>query len=188
MAQPILTDFKASPTNIILVNPYVYRSSQVHETPYPLHAIQSRHDLRPIFCKSPQLLKSQKGLGPRAGLIHVIVLFLTYCTFFCNCYDNICLDGYIFIQAVDEFFSKQEGQKIDMKALQQEKSALKKLENVKKDHEKRLGGLQKAQAQKPLLLQTTNNNLIIKINNNNNINNNNEMIIVITIAIIVSCY
>lgn len=48
-------------------------------------------------------------------------------------------------QAVDEFFSKMESQKIDMKALQQEKQALKKLENVKKDHEQRLEALHQAQ-------------------------------------------
>lgn len=46
---------------------------------------------------------------------------------------------------MDEFFSKMESQKIDMKALQQEKQALKKLENVKKDHEQRLEALHQAQ-------------------------------------------
>lgn len=50
-----------------------------------------------------------------------------------------------FTQAVDEFFSKMESQKIDMKALQQEKQALKKLENVKRDHEQRLEALHQAQ-------------------------------------------
>ncbi|KAK7945190.1 hypothetical protein WMY93_000918 [Mugilogobius chulae] len=50
-----------------------------------------------------------------------------------------------FDKAVDEFFSKMESQKIDMKALQQEKQALKKLENVKKDHEHRLEALHQAQ-------------------------------------------
>lgn len=49
------------------------------------------------------------------------------------------------MQAVDEFFSKMESQKIDMKALQQEKQALKKLENVKKDHDQRLEALHQAQ-------------------------------------------
>ena len=43
-----------------------------------------------------------------------------------------------FGKAVDIYFSSIEGQKIDQRALQQEKEALKKLENVKKDHEKRL--------------------------------------------------
>ncbi|XP_028293411.1 ribosome quality control complex subunit NEMF isoform X2 [Gouania willdenowi] len=50
-----------------------------------------------------------------------------------------------FDKAVDEFFSKMESQKIDMKALQQEKQALKKLENVKKDHEQRLEALHQSQ-------------------------------------------
>ncbi|XP_008309314.1 ribosome quality control complex subunit NEMF [Cynoglossus semilaevis] len=50
-----------------------------------------------------------------------------------------------FDKAVDEFFSKMESQKIDMKALQQEKQALKKLENVKRDHEQRLDALHQAQ-------------------------------------------
>ncbi|XP_028398631.1 nuclear export mediator factor Nemf-like [Dendronephthya gigantea] len=50
-----------------------------------------------------------------------------------------------FNKAVDEFFSKIESQKLDTKALQQEKAVLKKLDNVKKDHEKRLDSLQKAQ-------------------------------------------
>uniref|UniRef100_A0A672TZC5 Ribosome quality control complex subunit NEMF n=1 Tax=Strigops habroptila TaxID=2489341 RepID=A0A672TZC5_STRHB len=45
----------------------------------------------------------------------------------------------------DEFYSKLEGQKIDLKALQQEKQALKKLENVRRDHEHRLEALQQAQ-------------------------------------------
>ncbi|XP_043930219.1 nuclear export mediator factor NEMF [Protopterus annectens] len=50
-----------------------------------------------------------------------------------------------FNKAVDEFYSKLESQKIDVKALQQEKQALKKLENVRKDHEQRLEGLTQAQ-------------------------------------------
>ncbi|XP_047467806.1 ribosome quality control complex subunit NEMF-like [Mugil cephalus] len=50
-----------------------------------------------------------------------------------------------FDKAVDEFFSKMESQKIDMKALQQEKQALKKLDNVKKDHVQRLEALHQAQ-------------------------------------------
>lgn len=38
-----------------------------------------------------------------------------------------------------------ESQKIDMKALSQEKTALKKLENVRKDHQRRIELLQKSQ-------------------------------------------
>ncbi|XP_073465409.1 ribosome quality control complex subunit NEMF-like isoform X2 [Aquarana catesbeiana] len=50
-----------------------------------------------------------------------------------------------FDKAVDEFYSKLEGQKIDIKALQLEKQALKKLENFRKDHEHRLESLQTTQ-------------------------------------------
>lgn len=50
-----------------------------------------------------------------------------------------------FNKAVDEFFSKMESQKLDMKALQQEKHAMKKLENVRRDHEQRLEALHQAQ-------------------------------------------
>ncbi|XP_071482999.1 ribosome quality control complex subunit NEMF-like [Diadema antillarum] len=51
-----------------------------------------------------------------------------------------------FDQAVDEFFSQMESQKLDMKVLQQERDAMKKLNNVKKDHEKRITSLQETQA------------------------------------------
>uniref|UniRef100_A0A665WB21 Ribosome quality control complex subunit NEMF n=1 Tax=Echeneis naucrates TaxID=173247 RepID=A0A665WB21_ECHNA len=54
---------------------------------------------------------------------------------------NIKMTNYL----IYEFFSKMESQKIDMKALQQEKQALKKLENVKKDHVQRLEALHQAQ-------------------------------------------
>ncbi|XP_034432358.1 nuclear export mediator factor NEMF-like [Hippoglossus hippoglossus] len=50
-----------------------------------------------------------------------------------------------FDKAVDEFFSKMESQKIDVKALHQEKQAMKKLENVKRDHEQRLEALHQVQ-------------------------------------------
>ncbi|MCL4130407.1 UNVERIFIED_CONTAM: hypothetical protein GTU68_067007, partial [Idotea baltica] len=40
--------------------------------------------------------------------------------------------------ACDEFFSKLEANELDKKVVQKEKEALKKLENVKKDHERRL--------------------------------------------------
>ncbi|XP_039964722.1 nuclear export mediator factor NEMF homolog [Bactrocera tryoni] len=50
-----------------------------------------------------------------------------------------------FMLAVDEFYSTQEAQKIDLKTLQQEREALKKLSNVKNDHAKRLDNLTKSQ-------------------------------------------
>lgn len=54
-------------------------------------------------------------------------------------------DTDVLSQAVDEFYSKMESQRIDMKALQQEKQAMKKLENVKKDHVQRLEALHQVQ-------------------------------------------
>nr|CAB3264294.1 nuclear export mediator factor NEMF [Phallusia mammillata] len=50
-----------------------------------------------------------------------------------------------FNKAVDEFFGSLESQKQDLKALQYERSALKKLDNIRKDHESRITGLQKEQ-------------------------------------------
>ncbi|XP_021920344.1 nuclear export mediator factor NEMF homolog isoform X2 [Zootermopsis nevadensis] len=50
-----------------------------------------------------------------------------------------------FDMAVDEFFSTLESQKIDMKALQQEREAMKKLSNVRKDHDQRLMDLTRTQ-------------------------------------------
>ncbi|KAF0296435.1 Nuclear export mediator factor Nemf [Amphibalanus amphitrite] len=50
-----------------------------------------------------------------------------------------------FTAAVDEFFSKLESQKLDMKAVQQEREALKKLDNVRRDHQRRLEALELAQ-------------------------------------------
>ncbi|XP_053985136.1 ribosome quality control complex subunit NEMF homolog isoform X2 [Hylaeus volcanicus] len=50
-----------------------------------------------------------------------------------------------FDAAIDEYFSEMEGQKLDLKVLQQEREAVKKLENVKKDHDQRLMTLEKTQ-------------------------------------------
>lgn len=50
-----------------------------------------------------------------------------------------------FDAAVDEFYSTSESQKIDVKTMQQEREALKKLSNVKRDHSKRLEELSKWQ-------------------------------------------
>lgn len=50
-----------------------------------------------------------------------------------------------FLQAIDEFFSNLESQKIDLKAFQQEREALKKLSNVRQDHANRLEVLAKVQ-------------------------------------------
>ncbi|CAF0710373.1 unnamed protein product, partial [Brachionus calyciflorus] len=55
-----------------------------------------------------------------------------------------------FDKAVDEFFSKLESQKIEIKELNQNKEAVKKLENVKKDHQKRLEELKQSQTEDEL--------------------------------------
>uniref|UniRef100_A0A0K0EMY2 Nuclear export mediator factor NEMF homolog n=1 Tax=Strongyloides stercoralis TaxID=6248 RepID=A0A0K0EMY2_STRER len=53
-----------------------------------------------------------------------------------------------FSEAVDEFYSKLDSQKSEKRALQIEKDALKKVENVKKDHEERLKNLVISQSSK----------------------------------------
>uniref|UniRef100_A0A5S6R0C6 NFACT RNA-binding domain-containing protein n=1 Tax=Trichuris muris TaxID=70415 RepID=A0A5S6R0C6_TRIMR len=50
-----------------------------------------------------------------------------------------------FNAAVDEFFSKLETQRLDQKQLQQERAAIRKLDNIRKDHDERLAKLQEAQ-------------------------------------------
>ncbi|XP_075982601.1 nuclear export mediator factor NEMF homolog Clbn isoform X2 [Anticarsia gemmatalis] len=58
-----------------------------------------------------------------------------------------CMEYETFDRAVDEFFSTLEGQKIDLKTVQVEREAMKKLQNVRKDHEKRVSELVQAQAE-----------------------------------------
>ncbi|ALC47929.1 Clbn [Drosophila busckii] len=69
-----------------------------------------------------------------------------------------------FMEAVDEFYSTQESQKIDLKTLHQEREALKKLSNVKRDHTKRLEELNKVQDtdKKQAELITSNQELVDK--------------------------
>ena len=50
-----------------------------------------------------------------------------------------------FGKAVDEFFSSIEGQKLESKLQEREAHAKKKLDKARKEHEERIGGLQKAQ-------------------------------------------
>ncbi|XP_018913682.2 ribosome quality control complex subunit NEMF homolog [Bemisia tabaci] len=50
-----------------------------------------------------------------------------------------------FNPAVDEYFSSLETQKIDLKAVQQERDALRKLQNVQRDHDERVSALEKVQ-------------------------------------------
>lgn len=64
---------------------------------------------------------------------------------FCQYADKMIVTFDTFMLAVDDFFSKMEGQKIDVRAMQQEREALKKLSNVREDHAKRLETLQETQ-------------------------------------------
>lgn len=48
-------------------------------------------------------------------------------------------------ESIDVYFYEQEAQKIEMKSLQQEKNVMKKLENIKSDHENRIKALQNVQ-------------------------------------------
>ncbi|KAK6639202.1 hypothetical protein RUM43_007472 [Polyplax serrata] len=64
-----------------------------------------------------------------------------------------------FLKAVDSFYSSLESQKIDMKAINQEKEALKKIENVRKDHDQRLQQLLQTQELDRIKAELITNNL-----------------------------
>lgn len=63
-----------------------------------------------------------------------------------------------FDKAVDEYFSSMEGQKLDLKVLQQEREVLKKLENVKKDQTQRLISLTQVQEEDKIKAELINRN------------------------------
>jgi len=75
--------------------------------------------------------------------------FFTFIEFHPYCYkqykDKHVVEFDSFNTACDQFFSKVEAQKIELKTVHQEKAAVKKLENVKKDHENRIKSLQEIQ-------------------------------------------
>jgi len=93
-----------------------------------------------------QKVERKQGLSPQTGGDNEL---LTYSEFqpylFRQHENNPFVEFNSFNKAVDEFFSKLESHKLDIKTLQLEQNALKKLENVKQDHYKRLEGLQKFQ-------------------------------------------
>ncbi|XP_001945685.2 nuclear export mediator factor NEMF homolog [Acyrthosiphon pisum] len=64
-----------------------------------------------------------------------------------------------FNEAVDEFYSNLESQKYDVKCMQQEKGAVKKLQNIVKDHEERLKKLQDTQDEHKFKAELITNNL-----------------------------
>ncbi|VDK61054.1 unnamed protein product, partial [Gongylonema pulchrum] len=62
--------------------------------------------------------------------------------------DKQCKEFDSFSDCVDEFFSKMESQKIETKALNAERDALKKLDNIIKDQKDRIAALELAQSEK----------------------------------------
>ncbi|KAK3700284.1 hypothetical protein RRG08_033561 [Elysia crispata] len=97
-------------------------------------------------CKGYIIQKKDKKPNPKPGEDVEILLYDEFHSFLYHQHENKPNTQFDkFDQAVDEFFSKLECQKLDMKVIQQEKGALKKLDNVRKDHEKRIEGLQKEQ-------------------------------------------
>ncbi|KAM6202057.1 ribosome quality control complex subunit NEMF [Rhynchocyon petersi] len=100
-------------------------------------------------CRGKGYIIQKREVKPRLELDKPTEDILTYEEFHPFLFSQHSQCPYIefesFDKAVDEFYSKIEGQKIDLKALQQEKQALKKLDNVRKDHENRLEALQQAQ-------------------------------------------
>ncbi|CAH1790707.1 unnamed protein product [Owenia fusiformis] len=97
-------------------------------------------------CKGYIIQKAEKKAAKTEGETGEL---LTYQEFHPLYYNQHQKQPYVelesFDKSVDEFYSKIESQKLDLKVIQQERTALKKLDNVKKDHEKRLGSLQKDQ-------------------------------------------
>lgn len=59
--------------------------------------------------------------------------------------ENIFLEFDGFNKTVDEYFSSIEGQKLESRLTEREAAAKKKLENARKEHENRIGGLQQVQ-------------------------------------------
>ncbi|GFR96885.1 nuclear export mediator factor Nemf-like, partial [Elysia marginata] len=111
-------------------------------------------------CKGYIIQKKDKKPNPKPGEEEEILLYDEFHSYLYHQHENKPHGQFDkFDQAVDEFFSKLECQKLDMKVIQQEKGALKKLDNVRKDHEKRIEGLQKEQESDILRGQLIENNL-----------------------------
>ncbi|ESN98868.1 hypothetical protein HELRODRAFT_66726 [Helobdella robusta] len=76
---------------------------------------------------------------------HVVIYSEFHPVLFNQHKDKSFIEFQTFDQAIDEFFSKLETQKQDRKLLQQENTALKKLEHIKSDHVSRVQGLKEEQ-------------------------------------------
>jgi len=115
-----------------------------------LVAIEEAEDLLTTFlskpCKGHIIQKKDKKPTKIGEEPEEILLYEEFHPFLFRQHENKpMLEFECFKKSVDEFFSKIESQRLDLKVINQEKTALKKLDNVKKDHEKRLQGLQKDQ-------------------------------------------
>ncbi|CAL4114173.1 unnamed protein product [Meganyctiphanes norvegica] len=80
------------------------------------------------------------------GTVEPIAIYQDFHPFLYSQYTDLPHDAFpSFNQACDEFYSKVEASKIDKIAVQKEREALKKLENIKRDHEKRIEELNRKQ-------------------------------------------
>ncbi|UYV72413.1 NEMF [Cordylochernes scorpioides] len=95
-------------------------------------------------CKGYIIQKVEKSLSTTDA--KEVITFKDFCPLLYKQFENEDIQEFeSFDKAVDIYFSSLESQKIDMKTLQKEKEALKKLENIKKDHYQRISNLQKSQ-------------------------------------------
>ncbi|BFZ07429.1 hypothetical protein BsWGS_10468 [Bradybaena similaris] len=118
--------------------------------PRLMSAIHEAEDLLKKFmakpCKGYIIKKKDKKPNPQPGEEEDIWLYEEFHPYLYRQHSKMAISEFErFDQAVDEFFSKIESQRLDLKIIQQEKTILKKLEHVKKDNEKRIEGLQKEQ-------------------------------------------
>uniref|UniRef100_A0A2C9K1Q6 NFACT RNA-binding domain-containing protein n=1 Tax=Biomphalaria glabrata TaxID=6526 RepID=A0A2C9K1Q6_BIOGL len=97
-------------------------------------------------CKGYIIQKVDKKPNPGPNEEQDILLYEEFHPYlFCQHLNKPVKEFDQFNKAVDEYFSKVESQKVEVKVIQQEKTAMKKLDHVKKEHEKRLETLQKEQ-------------------------------------------
>lgn len=103
-------------------------------------------------CKGYIVQRIEKRIQPAEDGSTEIATYQEFHPFLWRQHDGSCGTGAIstielpsFSAAVDQFFSSVEMQKITLRAHQREKEALKKLENIRTDHEKRIQALQEVQ-------------------------------------------
>lgn len=99
-------------------------------------------------CAQPQgyIIKKIEERHRPDGTIEHIPIYQDFHPFLYSQHSELPHDAYpSFNQACDEFYSKVESSKIDKIAVQKEREALKKLENIKRDHLKRIEELNKRQ-------------------------------------------